>query len=93
MPEQPQQNEYLLGVNPAELERLRFQHRVWRDVTERLFDRVNVQCGWKCLDVGARPGFVTMDLRDRVGESGEVTALEPSPLYLGWLRGISDEKG
>lgn len=41
--------------------------------------------GWRCLDVGAGPGFVAMDLRERVGNLGEVTALEPSPFYLEWL--------
>jgi SAM-dependent methyltransferase len=78
--------DYLLGVNQAELERLRFQHEVWGSVTNAFFDRLNVGKGWKCLDVGAGPGFVTMDLRERVGEAGEVTALEPSQFYLEWLR-------
>ncbi len=79
------QNEYLLGVNTTELERLRFQHGVWKENTDSFLDRIGVKRGWKCLDVGAGPGFVTMDLRERVGPSGEVTALEPSELYLGWL--------
>lgn len=82
----PSPAEYLLGVNQVELERLRFQHHVWGPVTQALFDRLKVARGWKCLDVGAGPGFVSMDLRQRVGESGEVTALEPSPFYLEWLR-------
>jgi len=77
---------YLLGANSTELERLRFQHEVWGSVTNAFFDRLNVGKGWKCLDVGAGPGFVAMDLRDRVGEAGEVTALEPSQFYLEWFR-------
>lgn len=85
--------DYLLGINQTELERLRFQHGVWSSVTNKLFDRVGVQQGWKCLDVGAGPGFVAMDLRERVGESGEVTALEPSPFFLQWLRRESETKG
>jgi SAM-dependent methyltransferase len=86
-------NDYLLGVNTAELERLRFQHSVWGPVTNKFFDRLNVQAGWKCLDVGAGPGFVAMDLRERVGETGEVTALEPSQLYLDWFENESKKKG
>lgn len=85
--------DYLLGVNEAELERLRFQHWVWKKVTDNLFDRVGVKQGWKCLDVGSGPGFVSMDLRDRVGEKGEVTALDPSDFYLDWLKNEVNARG
>ena len=80
------EKEYLLGTNKAELERLRFQHGVWKSVTDGFLDRLHVGKGWHCLDVGAGPGFVTQDLRARVGESGSVTAVEPSPLYVQYLR-------
>lgn len=75
-------SEYILGINQTELERLEFQHSVWKKVTDSFFDRIKIQKGWKCLDVGAGPGLVTADLRERVGDTGEVTALEPSELYL-----------
>jgi SAM-dependent methyltransferase len=78
--------EYLLGVNQEELERLRFQHGVWKPTTDAFFDRLGVSGGWRCLDVGAGPGFVTIDLRERVGSDGEVVALEPSDFYHSWLR-------
>lgn len=80
-----ERREYLLGVNQAELERLRFQHNVWQVNTDSFLDALNIKKGWKCLDVGAGPGFVSMDLRRRVGPTGEVTALEPSELYRDWL--------
>ena len=77
--------EYLLGANQSEFERLQFQHGVWKSNTNAFFDRLGVAKGWNCLDVGAGPGFVSFDLRDRVGESGSVTALEPSSLFLDWF--------
>ncbi|MEO6694973.1 MAG: class I SAM-dependent methyltransferase, partial [Ignavibacteria bacterium] len=77
-----QNSEYILGVNQTELERLQFQHSVWKKVTDNFFDRINIQMGWKCLDVGSGPGLVSADLRQRVGDEGEITALEPSELYL-----------
>lgn len=88
-----QSPDYLLGVNQQELERLRFQHGVWKGVTDRFFDRIGVQPGWTCLDVGGGPGFVAFDLRDRVGESGAVTVLEPSEFYLAWVREESARRG
>lgn len=84
--------DYLLGVNVTELERLRFQHGVWGSVTNAFFDRLNLGEGWKCLDVGAGPGFVAMDLRSRIGHTGEVTALEPSQFYLDWFRGEVEKR-
>jgi len=78
--------EYILGVNQTELERLEFQHKVWKNVTDDFFRRINIQKGWKCLDVGAGPGFVSLELRILTGESGEVTALEPSEFYLDHLK-------
>ena len=85
--------DYLFGVNQTELERLQFQHSVWKPVTDKFFDRLNIRQGWKCLDVGAGPGLVAMDLRTRVGDHGEVTALEPSTFYLDWFRGQSKNRG
>ena len=78
--------DYLLGVNQIELERLRFQHSVWGPVTHKLFERLNIRKGWKCLDAGAGPGLVSMDLRERIGENGEITALDPSQFYLDWFQ-------
>ena len=93
MPESNQHGGYLLGVNQQELERLQFQHGVWGSVTKKFLGRLNVGRGWRCLDVGAGPGFVSMDLRELVGETGEVTALDPSQFYLDWLRKQTEDKG
>ncbi len=86
-------SDYLFGVNQTELERLQFQHSVWKPVTDKFFDRLNIRQGWKCLYVGAGPGLLATDLRTRVGDHGEVTALEPSAFYLDWFRGQSKKKG
>ncbi len=83
------QKEYILGINLEELERLRFQHGVWKSVTDAFFDRLKVSEGMKCLDVGAGPGFVAMDLRDRVGAKGEVAVLEPANYYLEYFKEYS----
>lgn len=93
MSESDQHNGYLLGVNEQELHRLQFQHSVWGPVTRKFLDRLGVRKGWRCLDVGAGPGLVSIDLREMVGETGEVTALEPSEYYLNWLQKQVAEKG
>lgn len=88
-----QHNDYLLGVNQQELQRLQFQHSVWGHITRKFLNRLGVSEGWRCLDAGAGPGLVSMDLRDIVGEKGEVTALDPSEFYLNWLREQASRRG
>lgn len=85
--------DYLLGANDYELNRLHFQHMVWKEITDDFFDKMNVQKGWKILDVGAGPGFVAFDLMERVGTEGEITALEPSEFFLDHFKRYSEEKG
>ncbi|MDP4234965.1 MAG: class I SAM-dependent methyltransferase, partial [Bacteroidota bacterium] len=84
---------YILGINKEELERLRFQHGVWKKVTDDFFNRIGVAKGWKCLDVGSGPGFVAMDLRERVGEQGSVTILEPAQYYIDHFKQESEKRG
>jgi len=84
--------EYLLGVNQKELDRLRHQHLVWKEVTDAFLDRIGVSPGWRCLDAGSGPGFVSADLRERIGEGGELTVLEQAGYYLDWIRGEARKK-
>ena len=93
MAESNNHDAYLLGVNQQELERLRFQHTVWGPVTRKFLGRLGVSDGWNCLDVGAGPGLVAFDLREIVGPSGHVTALEPSAFYLDCLRSEAQKRG
>jgi SAM-dependent methyltransferase len=79
-------DEYILGVNENELDRLKFQHNVWKEYTDKFFERLNIKKGWKALDAGSGPGFAAMDLLERVGDSGEVTILEPAEYYLNYFK-------
>ena len=87
-----QEKEYLFGTNEPELQRLKFQHEVWRPMTDPFLERLEVQKGWKCMDAGAGPGFVAMDLRDLIGDEGELTILEPSTFYINSFRAFAKEK-
>ncbi len=75
-------NEYLLGTSDRELQRLEFQHRVWRKDTERLWDAAGFDAGKRLLDVGCGPGFATADLQGRVGNSGEVVGIDISERFV-----------
>lgn len=83
--------DYVLGVSDYELNRLQFQHGVWKEITDTFLDKLNITTGSKVLDAGAGPGFVAMDLLGRVGSNGEVTALEPSEMYINYSRDFAKE--
>jgi ubiquinone/menaquinone biosynthesis C-methylase UbiE len=85
--------DYLFGVNEYELKRLEFQHKVWKPVTDKFLSKLGIRHGWKCMDVGAGPGFVSEELIGKTGSSGEVTVLEPSSLYFNYFKNKAESKG
>jgi SAM-dependent methyltransferase len=96
VPEQPGQlpaTDYILGTHAEELERLRFQHQLWRPASEAGFDRAGLRAGERVLDLGAGPGFVGLDLARRVGPQGRVLALERSPVYVAAGRALAAQAG
>lgn len=70
--------DYLLGTHHPELARL----RVWRSTVLACWDRAGITVGSRVLDVGAGPGFATLDLAEIVGPTGEVIAVERSARFV-----------
>ena len=78
-------NDYVLGTDADEIERLGLQHRVWRDLMLTGWQRAGLCAGMSVIDVGAGPGFATADLAHLVGSEGRVIALERSARFIGSL--------
>src|SRR5215470_7798169 len=74
--------DYVLGTHNEELARLGLQHRVWRPVVLDCWQRAGVTIGKRVLDLGAGPGYATVDLAEIVGPMGEVVALERSQNFI-----------
>jgi len=74
--------DYVLGTHNEELARLGLQHRVWRPVVLDCWQRAGITVGKRVLDVGAGPGYATVDLAEIVGPRGEVVALERSENFI-----------
>jgi SAM-dependent methyltransferase len=85
--------DYILGISEYELKRLEFQHSVWKEITDSFLDKLQIQKGWKILDVGSGPGFVAYELLNITGSTGEVAALEPSEYYLNYFVNKCREQG
>ena len=85
--------EYLLGTHDEEIERLGLQHRVWRPDVLVCWRRAGITTGSRVLDVGAGPGYATVDLAEIVGPTGRVVAVERSPRFLAVAREACARRG
>jgi len=54
--------DYVLETHREELERLGLQHRAWRPTVLECWRHAGITQGWRVLDVGAGPGYATVDL-------------------------------
>jgi SAM-dependent methyltransferase len=78
--------DYILGTHDAEVDRLGLQHRAWREAVLAAWRHGGLRAGMRVLDVGAGPGFATIDLAEIVGSAGTVIAVERSPRFIDVLR-------
>jgi len=76
------ERDYVLGTHDEELARLGLQHRVWRRVVLDCWEKAGITVGKRVLDVGAGPGYASIDLAEIVGSTGEVVALERSKNFV-----------
>lgn len=67
---------YPLQRTPLELQRLRVQAESLAGEAAVLLDRIAVQPGWRCLDVGCGAGGIVDLLSARVGPEGRVVGLD-----------------
>ena len=74
--------DYVLGTHDEEVARLGLQHRVWRPTAADCWRRVGITIGSRVLDVGAGPGYATVDLAEIVGPAGQIFAVERSARFL-----------
>ena len=79
---QSKERDYILGTHDEELERLGVQHRAWRPVVLDCWKAAGVTTGSRVLDVGAGPGYATVDLAEIVGPNGRVVAAERSSNFV-----------
>lgn len=75
-------DDYIIGANQQEIERLGHQHAIWREAALTAWRKAGLKPGMTVLDVGAGPGYAAFDLARLVGPAGRVVALDQSALFL-----------
>ena len=79
-------NNYLLAGGSAELERLRLQARVWEPEAEIMLDRIGIEPGWKCIDLGCGAMGILGPLSRRVGPHGRIIGVDTDTKQLAAAR-------
>jgi ubiquinone/menaquinone biosynthesis C-methylase UbiE len=74
----PQPDEYLLGHNANEEERLKRQPQELAPDSRRLLDQLDIRPGDRAIDMGCGPQGILDLLSERVGTNGKVVGLERS---------------
>ncbi|MFN7967404.1 MAG: methyltransferase domain-containing protein [Acidobacteriota bacterium] len=85
--------DYVLGTGDEEIQRLGLQHRVWRPTVLDCWKRAGITVGSRVLDVGAGPGYATLDLAEIVGATGQVIAVERSQRFVQAAQAASRSRG
>ena len=85
--------EYLLGGQPSELERLQLQSRVWEPSGRRLLSKIGDGAGGRALDVGCGALGWLRILGEWVGASGEVVGTDVDESLLDAARSFLAAEG
>ena len=85
--------DYVLGTHEAEIARLGLQHRVWQQHAMRAWRRAGIGAGQTVLDIGAGPGYASIDLADLVGPTGAVIAIERSGQFAAAAKAAAQSRG
>src|SRR5216684_3551837 len=72
-------NDYQLGADQLELERLNRQGRVLAPATRTILEAAGVRTGMRVLDLGSGMGDMAFSAAEMVGPTGEVVGIDRSP--------------
>ena len=85
--------DYIIGANEAEVQRLGLQHALWREAALGAWRRAGLKEGMTVLDLGCGPGYAAFDLAQLVGPGGRVIAVDQSELFLQALEAGARARG
>lgn len=85
---------YVLRAHDVpEVERLAFQHEVWKAETDRIVAEAGFADGDRVADLGCGPGYLTLELARAVAPGGRVIAIDSSERFIEHLREAARAEG
>jgi ubiquinone/menaquinone biosynthesis C-methylase UbiE len=84
---------YIFSQAPNEVDRLQSWARSWEPETDAMLDRIQVQPGWRAIDLACGPLGIIGPLSRRVGPSGSVVASDLNPGILSAARSYAEVNG
>jgi ubiquinone/menaquinone biosynthesis C-methylase UbiE len=87
------QQPYLIERRPGEIERLHVQSDALIADTLVMLDRIGVEPGWRCVDLGCGPRGITDLLSTRVGPTGQVVGLDADAVVVDQARQDASARG
>ena len=73
---------YPIERRAGEIERLHIQAAAMAPDCSIMLDRIGVNAGWRCLDLGCGPGGITALLSECVGPAGRVVGFDADEAFL-----------
>lgn len=81
------ENKYLLRErDKEEIERLKFQHEVWKKATNFGIEKVEIQNSDKIIDLGSGPGYLSFDLIKLLNQNGKVFCVDNSVNFIEYIK-------
>src|SRR5215813_6198232 len=78
------EHQYILShtADASERERLSLLERIADPLSQRRLAALDIQPGWRCVEVGAGHGSIVRWLAEQVGPQGQVVATDLNPRFL-----------
>jgi ubiquinone/menaquinone biosynthesis C-methylase UbiE len=88
-----QSDPYVLGGTQTEQQRLVAQAAEFENQANWLLDQIDIQPGWRTVDIGCGPIGILNLLSERVGETGSVIGLEREQRFVAVARSEISQRG
>ncbi len=83
----------LPSIALQQIERMRILAEAWEQEEEVWLDRIGVEPGWKCVDLGCGPVGILVPLSRRAGPNGQVVGVDRDPRRVEAARQYTREQG
>ncbi len=79
--------EYLLRErDKEEIERLKFQHEVWKEATDFGIEKAGILGSDKIIDLGSGPGYLSFDIMKLLNSEGKVYCVDNSVNFIKYIK-------